>query len=77
MAIPKCEKCGRQDKSVKCYEGYGVIARLCPNCDKKYLLKIAELNSRILLDAGGKRITSKSRRLEVAEEIRNWKKENL
>ena len=42
MAV--CDKCGKEDKNVKCYEGYGVGVRLCAGtCDTEYLTKVKQI----------------------------------
>lgn len=36
-----CEKCGKQDKTVKFYEGFAVGVKLCKGtCDKEYLAEM-------------------------------------
>lgn len=77
MAIPICEKCGKQDETVYCYEGYGVIARLCPAHDGPYLAKMKSLNDAVLKDVNGSPIMTYDNRQVLAQNIKNWKKDNI
>ena len=60
--MPKCDKCGKNDNTVVCYEGYGVGIRLCPSCEVKagYLKKMQELNDDVVVKVSKNRQQAKA-----------------